>query len=340
MNKWFWLSILIITTWSCTNNRFRIDETIHVRHQGADIPVYVHGNSENKTFLVVTHGAGSFGLVYRDAAFTEVLEENYVIVYFDQRGQSMFEGQYDKPENQFELMTKDLVALTEVLQYRYGDDISLFLMGHSWGGLLSGNSLLDQTHQSKYKGWINIAGALNLEEISQERKELIIEICGSFKTQSEFNEQWEEVESKTLLLDAEDSETYDLVLEQASEVIKLLGKEEVVTSGITGEKLYRAMIENNPIHWLISDEVTRPIEAALKEGIDLTMEVENIKIPSLFIYGKYDVSVPPRMGQKAFENLGSEDKQIEIFENSIHHPFDSESDKFGDLLVEFIEARR
>jgi hypothetical protein len=43
-----------------------LDETIYVRHKGADMPAYVHGNADDKVFLVAIHGAGSFGLSYRD----------------------------------------------------------------------------------------------------------------------------------------------------------------------------------------------------------------------------------------------------------------------------------
>ena len=57
------------------------------------MPDYIQGNPESKTFILVLHGAGSFGLSFRDGAFPEVLEENYVVVYWDQRGHGMSQGQ-------------------------------------------------------------------------------------------------------------------------------------------------------------------------------------------------------------------------------------------------------
>src|SRR6056297_1168647 len=86
----------------------RIDEVLHVRHKGADMPAYVHGNADKNVFLVVLHGAGSYGLAFRDGAFTESLEEEYVMVYWDQRGQGMSQGHYDPPGDLVGLMAEDV----------------------------------------------------------------------------------------------------------------------------------------------------------------------------------------------------------------------------------------
>jgi alpha-beta hydrolase superfamily lysophospholipase len=110
-----------------------IDDTFYLRNQGADMPVYVNGNRESKTFVVVIHGAGSFGLSFRNGAFKEILEKEFAFVYWDQRGQGTSQGHYSKPENIVELMASDIVALVDVLKEKYGDDINLFLMGHSFG---------------------------------------------------------------------------------------------------------------------------------------------------------------------------------------------------------------
>ncbi len=105
------LLVTLLTITGCSKTEFRLDEVIHIRHQGADMPAYIHGNSESEIFIVVLHGAGSFGLSFRDGAFTEDLEENYVVVHWDQRGQGMSQGRYGQTDDLVNLMAEDVIAL-------------------------------------------------------------------------------------------------------------------------------------------------------------------------------------------------------------------------------------
>ncbi|MFW6226666.1 MAG: hypothetical protein ACOC31_01030, partial [Bacteroidota bacterium] len=51
---------------SCSEDKLlRINESFYLRHEGADMPVHVHGNFEDRILLVTMHGAGSFGLSFR-----------------------------------------------------------------------------------------------------------------------------------------------------------------------------------------------------------------------------------------------------------------------------------
>ena len=120
------LGILLSLSSCQKTSSFTLSETVYVRHQGADMPAYIHGNSEDKVFIIVLHGAGSFGLAFRDGAFTSELEKRYAVVYWDQRGQSMAQGRYSKPEDVVELMAEDVMALVAVLKHKYGEDIKLF----------------------------------------------------------------------------------------------------------------------------------------------------------------------------------------------------------------------
>ena len=113
------IAFLIVSFLSSCNKdplKGTIDETIYVRHQGADMPAYIHGNPENKIFLLAIHGAGSFGLSFRDENFIKKIEEDYVVVYFDNRAQSMSQGNFFTTDDIIGLMAEDVEALTEVIK--------------------------------------------------------------------------------------------------------------------------------------------------------------------------------------------------------------------------------
>ncbi len=333
----------ILLTWmSCTPSLSdsEIHETIYVRHAGADMPAYVHGNPDKKTFLIVVHGAGSFGLSFRKGAFTEVLEKEYVVVYFDQRGQSMAQGHYNKPDDLISLMAEDVDALIKVLKHSYGDDINLFLMGHSLGGLITAKSLSIKGIQPSIKGWINVDGLLDINSISKHRKELILAIADEQMSAGNNIPEWKMITEETQSLISENNQDYDAILQQARKVVSLLISEEIIDQGIDNETLFRIIIDNNPIHWLVSNFFNQPVQESIRNKLSVLNEIENVEIPALFIYGKYDVSVPPETGKEGFDLITHENKEFHTFDHSIHRPMDSEPGLFGSVISDFIEKFR
>jgi len=59
------------------------------------MPAYLYGNFDSKTFIVLLHGGpGGNGLEYRSGKYAEMLEEQFAMVYWDQRGQGNSRGNY------------------------------------------------------------------------------------------------------------------------------------------------------------------------------------------------------------------------------------------------------
>ncbi|GLR17287.1 hypothetical protein GCM10007940_19020 [Portibacter lacus] len=299
------------------------------------MPAYVHGNHSEKIFIVVLHGAGSYGLAFRDGVFRNQLEQKYVVVYFDQRAQSMAEGNFHSKEQLISTMASDVDALTKVLKKRYGSDLKLFLMGHSLGGLISAESLLSMDLQTQYLGWINVDGLLDVPSVNNARQNLIAVIGDEQQANSSMADEWVQLRN-----DALSTEDYDGTLKLASKTIELLYKDEVIPKPKKIDKILQATFSNNPINWFISNFFNQPASIAIKENYSLLPQLTAIEIPSLFIYGKYDVSVPPNTGRTAFLLISSQEKDFVVFDQSIHHPHDTEPDKFGSVVSEFIEKHK
>ena len=317
-----------------------LSETIYVRHKGADMPAYIHGNRASNTFVLVLHGAGSYGLAFRDGIFTSELEERYAVVYYDQRGQSMSQGRYETPDDLVELMVEDVMALVKVLKQKFGSRINLFIMGHSWGGALSGATLTTEDFQDEFAGWINVDGAHDFPFSASARRSFLMDLADEQVFWGNSVLEWEGLKERVSELDSLDEDDYAPMLREAATANKLLAKDGVIPGSLSGEKVRRAILENNPITWFVSDLFVQPFQEARDMEISITPDLRDLRIPTLIIFGKYDVSVPPTLGADAFARLGSLDKTLLILENSAHHPHDTEPEAFGDAVVEFIERVR
>src|SRR3989304_1053561 len=114
---------------SCTKEDYnykRTDGFFYFTHKGADMPVYVEGNLLYKTFIIVLHGGpGGNAHTYNTAipAFSDRMEENFVMVYYDQRGSGTSLGHYKHSDLTVEQHVEDLGFLIRLLLGKYGTDI-------------------------------------------------------------------------------------------------------------------------------------------------------------------------------------------------------------------------
>jgi len=142
----------------------RVDDLLWLENKGAQMPIWVEGNASSKTFVLILHGGpGGSSLVYNDVLveMAAAFEDEYAVAYWDQRSSGNAKGNYDKEQLSLEQMEEDLDLVIDLLKHKYGSDISLFLLGHSWGGYLGNYYLRDKLKQLKVNGWIDVDGAHN-----------------------------------------------------------------------------------------------------------------------------------------------------------------------------------
>lgn len=330
---------------ACQNNSG--DETIdllHVVREGASIPAYVYGNTDSETFLIILHGGpGGNGFEYKLGSFSDDLESRYGVVYTDQRGQGMSQSSTNAPVNSLELMTEDVYALALTLREKYGEEIEIFLMGHSWGGLLGTSVMIDEQYSQQFSGWIEVAGAHDFPAVYTNGHFLIDSICNSMiqqdlnaTTYEEFLDRLDEVNANEVTL-----ENFSVINGLAFEVEGQLLIDEIVESTPPANALdylqYQFFVNN----YLTSLSAGANTNSALFANdlfeVNLTSELNKINTPSLLLWGAYDMVVPYQLGQSAFEEIGTEEKELIIFDRSGHSPMNNETGAFTDQMIEFIE---
>ena len=332
-------ALFILSVFSCSKNDDlgNLNDTIIVRHKNADMPAYIHGNGKEKVFLITLHGGpGDLGLVFRTSTFKNKIEKTYAVVYFDQRGSGMSQGNYSESEISVDIMAQDILALVKVLKKKYGNSSRFFLMGHSWGATLGIATLLK--NQNEFLGWMQVDGTHNPK--------------GMY---SEYLSNFERVAAEQIMLGNSVSfwqETNELVNNVASEFneddfFKLnnrafkaeekLHDDDVINKSNNNSNLFfnynliTAFWNRGNVQSIIDPEI---------RNLSFTSRLTEINIPSLILWGKHDMVVPPIYAQEAFDKLGSTIKKQVIFERSGHSPIFSEANQFAEEVILFIDQNK
>lgn len=316
--------IIIFT--SCEEEKLFADNARHhfyVRNNKCDLAVSVQGKTNSKTFIVFIHGGPEVGAIAEsdDSEFWNKLEEQYAIVYYDQRGMGMSNGNFDELTLTVEQSVNDLDKIILVLKDRYGEDISVFLLGGSWGGYLGTAYITTSDYQNKIKGWIEIGGAHNMKLIQSQNPQLIKQTASQQINKNKSVRKWEALLSFADVYDTTDIgfDNWLILNQKYAQIVELLEKD--------GElKLRKTKInipgEINIVSLWANDNVNKTGLKLLKKyyNTSLSARLKIVTIPCRFFWGEYDFAVSPALAFDAYTNISTppKNKEVKIFKNAEH----------------------
>ncbi len=337
------LSGLILLFSACEKDDLSgtLKDVLYVRYKNAEMPAYIYGNGKDKIFLIILHGGpGGKGIEYRMGGIKE-LEDKYAIVYMDQRGSGMSTGNYSGDELTPRLMAEDVMALVKVLKYKYGNDLTLFLLGHSWGGALGTEVLLQD--QTPFAGWIEVDGGHNLKGLFDSQIVRYNQVADQQIAAGKNVDYWTDLKKKVNEIASEgySDENMDELNGLGHSSEDILAEDGLVPdTGKVNVNLPNYLYEESPLLAGISSIVVNSSLSYIWENLDYTPQLKNITIPSLIMWGEYDLVIPYDLGQQAYDSIGSADKTWVLFHASGHSPMVNEPRKFADELDKFIEAHK
>lgn len=333
--------LLIGTACNKEQNLSNLNETLWLRNDGADMPLYVHGNGASKKFILVLHGGpGGSGLEYRSGEYYQPIEDRFAMVYWDQRGSGSSQGSYDESSVTIDQFTDDLYNAVLLLKGKYGSDIKIILLGHSWGGLLGTAYLADDTHESVVDAWINSDGAHNILLLNQLARRMFIDIGNREITLGNNVSDWQEmVDYCEAITDTTnpDPSNWSSLNSFGFRAEGLLSEVNQGASGSIGGALQQLFFSpSSPVTGglqgaFINNQLFREVEVA-----QYSDQLHKIDVPTLVLYGRYDFVTPPGLGQEVFDEISSTDKTLIFFENSGHSPMDNQPTDFSNAVIEFV----
>ncbi len=316
-----------------------LEDSFTVRRNGADMPAYVYGNATSKNFLIYLHGGpGGSSLDFR-SGWQAKIEDQYAIVYWDQRGSGMSQGHLSEDNLNVAEMIKDVNGLVHVLKHKYGEDINLFLIGHSWGGIL-GTAMLtadNGTAQGLFKGWINAAAGYDWCQIWTAETTNFKSIAEAQIAQGNEVPYWESGIELANDIDVASCQDFRLNAEgyKAEEVLQKSG---VINPHDQSMPFFQSVIfkNNQSITSKTLGETNAFFDKELA-SLDLTAALPMITLPTLVLHGKYDLAVPHSIGASYYENIGSTRKKMVSFEKSGHQLHSTEPDAFAAAVLDFMK---
>lgn len=331
-----YILLFLLVLVGCSEPETEQYNRFYFRNNNADLAVEVNGNLSGNNFILLLHGGpGGGSYVYNYGQAADLLEEDYAVVYLDQRGHGASRGNYNESDVSLQTNSEDIHALTLFLKQKYGADINVYLLGHSWGGLTGTHALLNTNLQEEVAGWIEVAGAHDIPLLNVELVNMFVEIGNQEISAGRNVSEWQERVDYAQSLDIEhisfeESGKLNELAHGSEELLDQLGEEDEELS--FSHSLFKIPVLT--VGTWFGNLLSGDAYSAESEVTSLTNRLDEIQVPTLLLWGQYDFVVPPALGISA-DNLIPNSELI-IFDQSAHSPMSNEPQEYVAAIKDFI----
>lgn len=336
-----YIMVVALFTAACEKSEFQSDgDFFHLNHKGANMPVWVKGNFDSDVMIVTVHGGpGDSGMEQHIPPGFKMLEEDYLMVYADQRYSGMTQGDYDIKTQTPDQFIEDLEKLVQLLEQKY-PNYKRFMIGHSWGGQLSAGYLGRDGHDNSFQGWIDMCGSLRADLEAQMMKNYILERVPAKLAEPDADKAfWQFIidfyEENPAPGNYTSPEPYWYASAVGGDVYDYEKYREIAPVPYI-ELIFKSMFS----FAFYIDAFHNPESYVLWDQIDYTPELHNIHIPSLMLWGAEDGIVPAGVADYVYENLGTESSQKQVVKipECCHGPHNETPERFYQEVTSFIET--
>lgn len=304
-----------------------VAELTRVDINGHDLALMIRGRStQNPVLLFLAGGPGGseLGAMRRHS---QALEDDFVVVTFDQRGAGKSYDQLD-PTGTMTLdgAVADAIAVTNYLRDRFDDD-KVYLVGQSWGTTLG--VLAVQQRPELYRAYIGVG-----QMVSQAATDKII---------YQDTLTWAREQGDTGLVDTlrrngpppySDILDYEAALSHLMEVHPY---DHSANSEGSGEMSENLLVEEytllEQVHLL---GAMLDVFAALYpqlQDIDFRTQATTLDVPVYLAQGRHEAPGRQLLAQEWFAQLRAPSKDLTYFDTSGHRPLWQQPTEFHDLMT-------
>jgi len=339
--------VLALAMSGCAGEPGWIDDRFFVRtDDGTDLYVHAVGDSTTNDYVLFLHGGpGGGSSSYELAPSAPTLHDKLVMVYLDQRGQGASEGRTRPEDLTLPMLADDVVLVMDVLDQLYMADRvgepRLWLMGHSWGGLLGPQVLLETDAADSLAGWIEVAGAHDIPKLHADSIDMLIEAADGElegKLDEDTEAAWKDIRTTASKIPRTNPSLEELLelndlAHSASDLI-----EAVVYEKTPGSVTFD-WLRHRPNSSLANLTTGRQVADALldkEKDRSWSERYRELTLPTMLLWGRYDFVVPPTLGEDVQLKVAAETVDLVILEDSAHFPMFTEPDAYTDAILDFI----
>jgi pimeloyl-ACP methyl ester carboxylesterase len=299
-----------------------VDQSLILRSKDIDNPVllYVHGGPGSPEFPFMQH-------------FQTDLEEFFTVCYWDQRGAGLSWSKEIPAETMtLDHFIEDTREVTEHLLERFGKE-KVFIMGHSWGTLLSSHVI--NRYPELYHAYFGIGQVGNQLKSEQISYDFVMEEARkredekAIKNLEEIGRPpYSSVEEglNAVMVERRYVGNYGGAMKEGNFM------KEAVTAIINCRE-YR--LKDKFSYMKANNKSLEHLWQTVVDA-DLASQIPAQEIPVYIFQGKYDYQTCTEVAKEYFDLLEAPVKEFYTFENSAHSPNFEEKEEFekiiGDIL--------
>lgn len=334
------LVLALVSLGACSSLQTEGD-FMFLRTAGAELPIWVRGNTDSKTLVVwLSGGPGSPVNLVRGPA-TDEMEKHFGMVYWDQRGAGSAQGN-PSPDTftmaQFVDDTRKVIAL---VRERYGAN-RIFLLGHSWGGTLATAYLLDPARQREIAGFLDVGGNHDMPLVYPMKLAWLRDYADGRIASGSDVEHWTQVRdfcaSSPPLTEA-NFQRWDEYTDGSNAAFH----DPNAGPPVDFEHLFLA--SDSPTAYLLVnqdlDEEYMFRNDSVRNSYSYSDRMAELTLPVALLWGRHDGVVPLPTAFAALDSLGTAPGDIAFteFESSAHFPFLEEPGAFAKAAIDFVTER-
>ncbi|MDX2442187.1 MAG: alpha/beta hydrolase, partial [Bacteroidales bacterium] len=284
----------------------------------------IRGEDNSSPILLYLHGGpGSpLGVPILKAYAGPQLENHFLVVYLHQRG-IMKSKRVPDSKHSISNYVKDVHYVVNFLKEKFNNR-DIYLMGHSWGGLLSYLYLME--YRNEIKKLITICTPLDVELSIKERVNMML-IWAKETNNKEAIEELNGLQDKSLNDIEEKSEILEKWMTRAyggwSRNLSINRIDDAVD------------YEDRFPLWLNEQKHIEELMIPELLGVNLMGSINSLSTPLLSIAGAEDTSTPWYVVKYGVDRYKGE-KTFVLFENSHHMVFMDEEDLFVEIVLKFL----
>lgn len=317
----------------------QIDEFYFVKNGNVVLPLRVVGKASSNTIIIVLHGGpGGSAFQMRLATSMQNLEKNYKVVYFDQRGSGITQGNATADDLYVDKFAEDVDMVVSFTKQQLGGS-SIFLLGTSWGGGLGTYYLTDTERQADIKGFIAVSAAYDIPGAIQLSRQFVLNYANQQIAADSGKTYWQ---NAIKYYEARPTLNENDYFEHAQYVNRakgiLWGKvPSAEDPGYPGFKLEMYLENFN----FTSLNIKMPNGDNIFSAFTNNPNMGNITLPTLIIWGARDGLTPVALADGMYNLLGTPPAHKRLrkdYLQSAHTPFVEEPTKFLNDVRNFVET--
>lgn len=330
--------VLIVFS-SCTKEKFYDGDHFFITNKGAEMPVYIKGNIESNTFILYIHGGpGGNGSLVSFMPVAKTVEQDFAFVYWDQRGSGLAQGNPDKSTFTVDQYVEDLDLVIEGIKLRHNNP-RIILFGTSWGGALGSAYLSRGNNQDKVEGFICMSSGHNLVEGIPKSVVWVKEYAQEQIDAGKDTDYW--TEARDWCATVPDMTVVENYFKYNAYLTNTNAYQKDPNQNIQGPVVGAPGTTSSYLSLSIFFNGSYLIPNFNILELNLSADMEKIKVPSLVIWGRHDGVNTMEMGYDAYNSIGGPgftDKELVILENSAHAGHVEEQDLFLQAFLGFVHG--